>query len=173
MLASTPRAGALGDFMQSVGRQYVKAFNHRHGRSGALWEGRYRSTVVEASTYLLDCMRLIEQAPLREQLVPRLADWPWSSAAHHLGQKVDGIVTEHPRYWQLGNTPFEREARYAQAIASPMGSDVVSALSRAAWHGWPLGTPEFVSAVAEATGREVRPRPRGRPRTKELSVPIK
>ena len=166
LLATPARAGGLASFMQSVGRQYVKAFNHRHGRSGALWEGRYRATVVEAAARLIACIRFVEQAPVRERLVPRLGDWPWSSAAHHLGLKIDGIVSEHAAYWQLGNTPFEREARYGRESAIVLDDAEATSFLSAAWHGWPVGSDAYVEEVANLSGRPARPRLKGRPARK-------
>ena len=163
LLASPSRAGGLADFMQSIGRRYVKAFNHRHGRAGALWGGRYRCTVVEAATQLIPCMRLIEQAPIRGRLAARPGEWPWSSAGHHLGERVDVLVSEHAAYWQLGNTPFEREARYGRESAALLGEPESKKLLDAATHGWPIGSDAFLNDVAMLAGRPARPRARGRP----------
>lgn len=163
LLLATPSApGALACLMQAVGRRYVKAFNHRHGRSGPLWEGRYRTTVVDPDSALLTCIRLVEQAPLRRGLASRVTDWPWSSAAHHGGQKRDAIVSEHAGYWQLGNTPFEREARHLRDSAVTLEPHTVNRLLDAAAHGWPFGPDAFLRVLAQETERPVRPRSRGR-----------
>lgn len=164
LLATPAEVTSLSRCMQSVGRRYVKAFNRRHGRSGPLWEGRFRTAVVDAAAQLLSCIRLIEQAPVRAGLVQRAGDWSWSSAAHHGGRKVDAIVTEHAAYWQLGNTPFEREARHARESATPLPTDEARRLLASAEHGWPVGSEAFLQALAQATDRPVRPRPRGRPK---------
>ena len=165
LLLSTPaRPNALASCMQAVGRRYVKAFNHRHGRRGALWEGRYGTTVVDPASQLLACIRLIEQAPLRQGLVVQASEWPWSSAAHHAGRRRDALVTEHAAYWRLGNTPFEREARYLAESAVRLPDVEAEKLLAAARHGWPVGPDVFLQALAEATHRPLQPRPRGRPR---------
>lgn len=164
LLATPVRANAIACCMQAVGRRYVKAFNHRHGRRGALWEGRYRTTVVDPASQLLACIRLIEQAPLRQGLVAQASEWPWSSAAHHAGRRRDALVTEHAAYWQLGNTPFEREARYLGESAIRLPDPEAENLLAAARHGWPVGPAAFFQSLAEATPRPLRPRPRGRPR---------
>ena len=164
LLATPPEPMSLARFMQAVGRRYVKAFNRRHARTGPLWEGRYRTTVVDPASHLLACICLVEQAPLRAGLVARASDWPWSSAAHHAGRKADAVVTEHAAYWQLGNTPFEREARYAHDSAVPLVDHDVQTLLAAARHGWPVGSDAFLDSVARTTGRPLRPRHRGRPR---------
>jgi putative transposase len=164
LLATPPEPASLGRFMQAVGRRYVKAFNRRHARRGPLWEGRYRATVVDPTSHLMACIRLVEQAPLRQSLAMRTQDWPWSSAAHHAGQRRDALVTEHAAYWQLGNTPFEREARHLRESGVMLTEAESQALLAAASHGWPVGSDAFLRALAHATDRPVRPRPRGRPR---------
>ena len=162
LLVTPAETASLARFMQGLGRRYVKAFNHRHGRSGGLWEGRYRTTVVDPAGHLLPCIRLVEQAPMRAGLAARTSDWPWSSAAHHAGQKADPIVTEHAAYWQLGNTPFEREARYARESAVLLTGQDAEQLLAAARHGWPLGSDAFLQELRRTTDRPVQPRPRGR-----------
>jgi putative transposase len=163
LLATAAEPASLGRFMQAVARRYVRPFNRRHGRSGALWEGRFRSTVVDPASFLLVCMRLVEQAPVRKGWVGQAGDWAWSSAAHHAGRKTDSIVTEHAAYWQLGNTPFERQALYVRESALMLSDAVVNELLAAARHGWPLGSPAFLAALGNATERPVQRRPRGRP----------
>jgi putative transposase len=170
LLATPAESTSLGRFVQAVGRRYVKAFNHRHGRSGTLWAGRYRTTVVDPASQLLGCIRLIEQAPVRSGLAARAGEWLWSSAAHHAGRKSDALVTEHAAYWQLGNTPFEREARYLRESAIPLPDLEARALLEAAHHGWPVGPEVFIRTLARATGRPLRPRPRGRPRQTHASI---
>ena len=169
LLATPGKPDALSRCIQALGRRYVKAFNHRHGRRGALWEGRYRTTVLDPASQLLTCIRLIEQAPVRQGLAVRTNDWPWSSAAHHVGQRRDAIVTEHPAYWQLGNTPFEREARHLRESALPLKDQEVERLLTAARQGWPVGPEAFLRELAEATNRPLRPRLRGRPPRRKAS----
>jgi putative transposase len=164
LLVSALEPASLGRFMQAVGRRYVRPFNRRHARTGALWEGRFRSTVIDPASFLLECMRLIEQAPVRRGSVSQAGDWVWSSAAHHAGRKTDSIVTEHAVYWQLGNTPFERQARHARELGVMLADETVAELLAAARHGWPMGSAVFLRGLAEATERPVQRRPRGRPR---------
>lgn len=164
LLATPDTPDSLGRFMQAIGRRYVRAFNRRHALAGALWSGRYRATVVDPTSHLLTCMRLIEQAPLRRGLATITSDWPWSSAMHHAGRRVDPVVTEHPAYWHMGNTPFEREARHGRESSNLLSNAEVHALLAAAHQGWPMGAERFLRALAAMTERPVRPRARGRPR---------
>ena len=163
MLLTPAEATSLARFVQAVGRRYVKAFNRRHGRSGALWEGRYRAAAVEPASQLMACIRLIEQAPVRAGLATLASEWPWSSAPHHSGQRLDAAITEHAAYWQLGNTPFEREARHVRETAAMLTPTEVATLMSAASHGWPHGSERFLAALAQATDRPVHRRRKGRP----------
>jgi putative transposase len=115
VLATPETEEGLPLFMQSVGRSYVRYFNNRHGRSGTLWEGRYRSTVLEASAYLLPCMVVLETQPVAEGLVGRPQDYLWSSYAHNAGVQQDSLVRSHAQYW-AGQYPFAREAAYQRTV---------------------------------------------------------
>jgi putative transposase len=108
LLITPDQPDSLGRLLQSVGRRYGAAFNRRHGRSGGLWEGRFRATVVEPGLELLGAMGWVEGAPHRAGLVVRAQDWPWSSARHHLGQAREPWLVDPAEYWALGNTPFDR-----------------------------------------------------------------
>lgn len=160
LLTPTDDAG-LGALMQSVGRRYVRAHNLRHGLRGTPWEGRFRSTVVESPAHFVDALRFVEglEAGLSDRPVA-LA----SSAAHHVGEQRQALITEHEAFWSLGNTPFDREAAYRRAAEVPIAPDALARLSDAALKGWALGSAAFADALARATGRRSRPLPRGRPR---------
>lgn len=168
-LLLTPRQdGALPQLMQAVGRAYVLYFNKRHGRTGTLWEGRYRSTLIESERYLLACMVYIDLNPVRAGMVADAADHPWSSHAHYLGRRIDRLVTPHPLYWELGNTPFAREAAYAELARAGLKRDQQTALTESALKGWALGSPGFVSRLQKNTERRVQKAKPGRPFSKNL-----
>ena len=160
-LLVTPSSDAgLGQMLQAVGRRFVPGFNRRHGRSGTPWEGRFRSTVIETAPHLLDCMHFVE-AP--GESAGEDDAQSWSSTEHHLGVRPDPLVTPHPAFWALGNTPFDREAAYRRVVARPLAPDVMAAILHAAQHGWVLGSAEFAAWVAGQTGRRSQPAARGRP----------
>lgn len=161
LLATPPDAAALGRLMQALGRSYVGGFNRRHGRRGTLWDGRFRTTVLDEETLLIDAMRYVESPP-DPGAMP--ADEAWSSAPHHLGQRSSPLVTEHPRFWRLGNTPFEREAAWRALLEQPLAASRLRDIEAAVLKGWALGPPAFVQALAGQTGRRLQPRGRGRPR---------
>ncbi len=163
LLATPATAEALPLMMQAVGRSYVRYFNQRHARSGTLWEGRYRSTLIETERYLLACMVYIDLNPVRAGMVAQPGAWQWSSHAHYLGQRIDKLVTPHALYWALGNTPFAREAAYAGVVQAGIGSGEQAALTEAALSGWALGDAEFVAELQKKSPRRVAKAKAGRP----------
>jgi putative transposase len=164
-LLATPQAqGDLSWVMQALGRRYVHAFNRRHGRTGTLWEGRFRAAVVETDRYFLACQRYIELNPVRAGVVEDAADFRWSSAQHHLGIRSDALVSDHSVFWTLGNTPFEREAAYRELLAQGMGVDEAGAITQATLRARVLGSSGFVEQLSRITDRPISQRPRGRPR---------
>jgi putative transposase len=163
LLATPATAEALPLMMQAVGRSYVRYFNQRHGRSGTLWEGRYRSTLIETERYLLACMVYIDLNPVRAGMVAQPGVWPWSSHPHYLGQRIDKLVTPHALYWALGNTPFAREAAYAALVQAGIGNAEQVALTDAALRGWALGDADFVAELQKKSARRVTKAKPGRP----------
>ncbi len=164
-LLLTPETGdGVGQLMQAVGRRYVRYFNDRSQRSGTLWEGRYRSTVIQPERYLLACMAYLDLNPVRAGRVAEAQAYPWSSHAHHVGLRQDRLVTPHLLYWQLGNTPFAREAAYAERVRSGVTKEQENALTQSALSGWALGDGEFLDRLKTMTGRRVTRASPGRPR---------
>jgi putative transposase len=164
ILLTPPEGSLLPVLMQRLGRRFSAGFNARHARQGSPWAGRYRVTIVQAERYLLDAMRLLEAAPVRAGLVALASDWPASSAAHHGGLRSDPLVSEHPGFWVLGNTPFEREARYRALLAMPLPLATVDLLDEATSTGWALGDADFIAALSRVQARRLQRKPRGRPR---------
>ena len=156
--------------MQAVGRSYVRYFNQTQDRSGTLWEGRYRSTVIQADRYLLPCMAYIDLNPVRAGLVNQAKDYPWSSHRHYAGLRADKLVTPHPLLWSLGNTPFGREAAYADMVHSGVNPDQQAALTRSVLSGWALGSEDFVADLQSRTERRVQKALAGRPALKSIST---
>jgi len=169
-LLVTPRdETSLPKTMQAVGRRYVAYFNRRHGRRGTLWEGRYRATVFEGVQYFLACSRLIESSPVRQQLVQVPEQYRWSSYAHHIGLTLDPLVTDHPLYWALANTPFERQRAYKELCEQPLDQRTVDALQQATLKGWVLGSETYRAWAAREANRRISPLQRGRPRKIRLA----
>lgn len=164
-LLATPESGeGLSRAMQSLGRRYVAAFNQRHGRSGTLWDGRFRAAPLEAEAHLLACMRFIELNPVRTGgWMGEVGDYRWSSAAHHLGRYRDPLVLDHALFWSMGNTPFEREAAWRTWLAEGCSQAEARRIADSALKGWPLGGAGWTAQLAKSTERPLAPRRRGRP----------
>ncbi|WP_120966332.1 transposase [Comamonas sp. lk] len=163
-LLLTPRTElGLPQFMQAVGRSYVRYFNNRHGRSGTLWEGRYRCTVLQARDWLIPTMVSMDLNPVRAGLVPKAGDWPWSSYGASAGLRNDALVSPHAMFWTLGNTPFARDAAYVSAVDTGLSSDAQEQISHAAMRGWALGDSDFIEKLQQKTERRISRQRAGRP----------
>ena len=163
LLATPSTDKGLPQMMQAVGRSYVRYFNDLNGRSGTLWEGRYRSTVIQTERYLLACMAYIDLNPVRAGLVSEPADYAWSSYSHYCGQSVDRLITPHPLYWTLANTPFGREAAYTEMVRAGLTAGQQADLTAAVLTGWALGEKAFVADLQKKTERRVEKSHPGRP----------
>lgn len=153
----------LGQMMQWIGRHYVPYFNQKYGRSGTLWNGRYKTALIDADQYLMSCSRYIESEAVRLGLAGQAGDYPWSSYAHHVGAKPDGLITDHAKYWALGNTPFQREAAYLELSSHGLSSKERLAIEETVLRGWPLGSERFKTELQAKAKRQVLPAKRGRP----------
>lgn len=164
-LVLTPRSpDALSKLVQSLGRRYVSQFNRRHARSGSLWAGRFRATVLDPARYLLPCMVDVETHPVRAGAASQAGSYAWSSCAHHLGQRLDPLVSDPTQVWQLGNTPFEREAAWRRMLEEGSSTAQSQAIAQATRTGWALGSEGFVDTLQHSAARPLKPRARGRPR---------
>ena len=155
LLVTPGESAGLGRLMQAIGRRYVSAYNHRHGHQGSLWDGRFRCAVVEPGTTRLTLLCLVDGQSTEPGVT--------SAGPHSGGAREPGLV-DPPELWQLGNTPFEREAAYRALLGRGISAPHAAALRRAALGGWAIGSPRFVARVGEAAARPVSPRLPGRPK---------
>lgn len=163
LLATPQDDTGLSRMMQWVGRHYVPYFNKKYQRTGTLWEGRYRATVIDSERYFLVCSRYIELNPVRAGLVSDPMQYQWSSLAHHIGVRSDPLVNDHMLYWALGNTPFDRELAYRNLIDLGLAADEANKITQATIKGWALGSDQFKATIGKLTVRRVTPAKRGRP----------
>jgi putative transposase len=167
-LLATPQTGdALGRAMQAAGRRYSQVFNRQHARTGTLWDGRFRSTVVEGGANFLEAMIFIDQLPVRAGHVESARLYRWSSACHHLGIAHDPFLTDGKDFWNLGNTPFDRAIAYGRLLDEPQPMEQSARIAAAAEKGWALGSSAFVMRLQRLIDRPLAPRRRGRPRIKK------
>lgn len=164
-LLATPQTDkGLGRMMQWIGRYYVPYFNRRHGRSGTLWQGRFKSLIIDSDHYFMLCSRCIELSPVRAGLVTDPARYADSSYLHHIGELVDPLINDHPLYWKLGNTPFQREIAYKELTGQSLTSKEMDEFERATKTSWPLGSSHFKQQLEIKANCRISPLRRGRPR---------
>jgi putative transposase len=164
LLATPSHEATLPKTLQSVGRRYVQYFNYTYRRTGTLWEGRYRSTVIDSERYLLTCMRYIEMNPVRaESMAEHPADYPWSSyRANALGAQ-DSLLTPHELYRRLGRSVEARQSSYRQLFRTQLSKADIDAIREATNKAWALGNDRFRARIEALAGRRAAPLPRGRP----------
>lgn len=170
LLATPLSVDSLPKMMQAVGRSYVRRFNQRHGRTGTLWEGRYRATVMDADRYLLPCMVYFDTKPVRAGLAVNPQAYAWSSHGHYTGLRNERWLTIHPLIWALGNTPFAREAAYAERVVQGVTQDEEGDLVESALKGWALGDEDFLHRIGERTARRLKKERAGRPARKQAQA---
>lgn len=170
LLATPATSSGLSMLMQSLGRSYVRYYNDLHQRTGTLWQGRYRATVIDSERYLFTCMAYIDLNPVRTGLATTPGEYSWSSYQHNIGHHVDPIVSEHPLFWALGNTPFAREAAYKEIVALGVAREDQGTITKATLKGWVLGS-DGPTLTGKEFSRRALPLSRGRPRKTE-SDPI-
>jgi len=167
LLVSPGRSDGLGRMMQSVGRRYVRYFNDAQGRTGTLWEGRFKAVPIESEQYLLVCHRYIELNPVRARMVARPGDYRWSSWHANAEGGADGLARPHPLILALGDTPERRREAYRALFAEALSDDTLAAIRHATNTAWPLGGERFKAALAQLTARRVVPAAPGRPRARD------
>jgi putative transposase len=153
-LLMTPSCwSGISGTMQYLGRHYVRFFNLTHKRSGTLYEGRFRSSIVQERRYLLACLRYIEMNPVRARMVGHPADYPWSShRAHALGVNAK-MWTPHPEYLALGATQSARGTAYRAMIDGSFKSEEIAEIRHAARTGLALGSDRFRREIELLTGQ--------------------
>jgi putative transposase len=169
-LLLTPRqSDSLAKIMQSIGRRYVQYINTTYRRTGTVWEGRYRASLVEAEEYLLACYRYIELNPVRSGMVQDLVEYPWSSYRWHALGQPDPVMTDHALYLALGRTARQRRTAYRASVHEHLHASLLQEIRAALHQGRVLGTERFKDTIETVLARRVRPGKAGRPRKTQSS----
>ena len=164
-LLCTPMAdGAVSKMMQSLGRMYERYFNKTYGRSGTLWEGRFKSCLVESERYLLEVHRYIELNPVRAGMVNEPSEYKWSSyQCNALGKQSD-LQHKHSLYLRLGATPEERCLSYRNLFATHVTAQLIEDLRKCTNSGTAFGSPMFVGELEALAEGRLSPSKMGRPK---------
>ncbi len=157
---------SVPQMMQSLGRRYVQYFNRRYDRTGTLWNGRYKSCLVEPGGYMLNCYRYVDTLAAIAGVVDDPLDYPWSSLRQHVG--IAGhFVADDDSWLQLAPEAGERFQEYAAMVSTPMAAEMIKEINLNVVQGSVYGSEEFRAVIERRCGQKVRPRPRGRPRLRQ------
>ena len=169
LLVTPETEESLPRMMRYLGSRYVQYVNHVYRRSGTLWEGRYKSSLVDTEGYLLTCYRYIELNPVRAGMVGDASDYKWSSyRSHALGQGNE-LIQDHPCYLALGATDQSRQAAYQALFRHQMDEALLTEIRNSVNSGTALGSERFKDEIEAALSRSVRLGQPGRPRKKAAS----
>lgn len=164
LLCTPQENGAVSRMMQSIGRMYVRYYNHTWKRSGTLWEGRFKSSVIQSERYLLEVYRYIELNPVRADMVEDPGDYPWSSyACNALGMETE-LQTPHSLYLALGKTKKARLASYRELFGTHVDNELLKEIRMCVNRGLALGNEHFTAQIESLTKQRVSPGKAGRPR---------
>ena len=167
LLVTPVEKGGASLMLQDIGRRYVRTINNVQERTGTLWEGRFKSNLIDSDTYLLACHRYIELNPVRAGMVSAPVDYPWSSHTYYARGGSNSLISEHPTYLALGTTAENRRRSFLSLFDEPLKESELAILRMSVNKGWALGSDQFLDRMEAMVGRSVRPGRRGRP-PKEL-----
>ena len=163
LLCTPRREEALSPMMQSLGRRYVRYFNSEYRRSGTLWEGRYKSCLVQKARYLLEVYRYIELNPVRAEMVAAPGEYCWSSYKVNALGNASKLCTPHPDYLALGSDPKARLKNYRKLFAGHIDGKLLEEIRANTNKGLACGNDKFKQEIETLTGRRVKTMKRGRP----------
>lgn len=167
LLVTPLEPGGVSRLMQSVGRRYVRRVNLRLGRTGTLWEGRFKSFPVDSDRYFLNCLAYIELNPVRAGLVVRPDQYPWSSVHHHLGLRTEPWLQRHPVFEALGKSDQARMFAWRALLAASIHPEDIEAIRRHTQCERAWGADPFKQKLQSITGQSMTARGPGRPRTRD------
>lgn len=164
LLCTPTKEGAISQMMQAVGRHYVRYFNFTYKRTGTLWEGRYKSCLVQEDSYLLDLYRYIEMNPVTADMVQEPSEYAWSSYQINALGKQSKLCTPHPLYMALGEDEKSRQSAYRDLFTGHvLNVKLIEEIEQATLKGMALGSEQFKAQIELLTGRRVSPKKTGRP----------
>ena len=146
LLLSAKKIENISQLMKSLNQDYAHYINWRRYRTGPLWDGRYKSCVVQDATYLLVCQRYIELNPVRAGMVQFPGNYRWSSYRGNAEGRSDPLVEPHPLYLGLGASPGDRQQAYAALFQADEGN-AFQALRDASRSNAVIGSAEFVQEI--------------------------
>jgi putative transposase len=164
-LLLTPKgAQAVPNLIIALGRRYVQYINTTYRRTGTLWDSRYKSSLIQAESYLLACQRYIELNPVRAAMVDDPAHYRWTSYRINALAQSSSVITPHSLYHALGKTDEERQSAYRALFRTQLDREAIDNIRLALNQSQPLGNERFYQQIEKMTGQRREGKPRGRPR---------
>ena len=163
LLLTPATAEACALMMKHLAQAHAQYINRRYRRSGTLWEGRFRSCLIDSEGYLLACSRYVELNPVRAGMVRHPRDYPWSSYRANAEGRADARLTPHPTYLALARGPADRREAYRALCRDSLGNEMLDEIRLATNGGFALGSRRFQCEVARMLGRRVTRGAPGRP----------
>jgi putative transposase len=151
---------ACAALMRNLGQRYVQYFNRRYKRSGTLWEGRFRSCLVDSARYVLACYRYIELNPVRAGMVAAAEAYPWSSYRANSGHDDDKLLSPHPEYLALSHDGASRQKAYRQLFNHGDEPAFLAAIRNSTNGGFPM-IGASLKAQVMSKGHRLTPRRSG------------
>lgn len=161
MIVRPPRAECLSSFMRWLLTSHVRRYHSHYKTSGHLWQGRYKSFIIQEDEHFITVLRYVERNPLSANLVSSGEDWPWSSLRENLGSSVQSLVDP---------PPVELPADWGTLIDTPLARKEVEDVRTSIARQSPFGDSEWRRSLCRIVGLESTMRPRGRP--KKGTVPF-
>ena len=166
LLITPTHAESIPRLIIALGRRYVQYINTTYRRTGTLWDSRYKSSLIQAETYLLACQRYIELNPVRAAMVDDPAHYRWTSYRHNALGQANPYLMPHPLYLALGQDDKTRQAAYRSLFRAQLDHDAIRDIRLALNQSQPLGNSRFYAKIEAMTGQRREAKPRGRPRVR-------
>ncbi len=170
LLLTPSQLHSAGNLMKRLGQRYVQYINRTYKRSGTLWEGRFRSSIIQQEEYLFTCQRYIEMNPVRAEMVKHPGDYRWSSYRINAQGEKSELILHHLIYQALGNTDSERQMAYGELFRHELESGEIDKIRKATNGNFAIGTNHFREEISEMLGRRVSPGKAGRPRKRRAET---
>jgi len=168
MLVTPMDENTISEMIQSIGSRYVRYMNKKYNRTGTLWEGRYKSSLVDSENYLLRCMQYIELNPVRAKMLEHPAEYQWSSYRANAQGEVNELIEKHPTYLKLGTDAEKRCQVYIKGFNQVVNVELLQEIREALNHELVLGSSYFKDRIERITERQARLGTPGRPKIEEM-----
>jgi putative transposase len=172
LLMTPAKEHSISRLMQHLARLYVLYVNKTYQRTGTLWEGRHKASLIQADSHLLTCYRYIELNPVVAGIVSAPDEYRWCSYRWHAWGKRNALITDHALYNDLGNEAGARQFAYRELFKYQIPEADIHEIRECLTYNHPVGNDRFKEQIETALGRTVGERRRGRPVNRDERAPF-